>query len=186
MGLRFWNDISAQKTTICFTLIDLMQLQHCLAGPTHPAQLVFALGAGIHKGLGDDRQRGIHHFGYVDVEDEVGVLQDVNPEPQRQAANRGTRLYNDHTSLSTLLITNRNVTPVTLMMGNVLLHHLWDHFASINMPFRFFSTLIYRHAAIVNSPTIWRTVSQGTCTECNIYIKCIINHPSMKLVHWSH
>ena len=47
---------------------------------------MLALGAGIHEGLGYDRERGVHHFGHVDVEDEVGILEDVHPEPQRKAA----------------------------------------------------------------------------------------------------
>ncbi len=57
---------------------------------THPAEFVLALGAGVHEGLGDDRERGVHHFRHVDVEDEVGILEDVHPEPQRKAA-RGKR-----------------------------------------------------------------------------------------------
>ncbi|TNN76010.1 hypothetical protein EYF80_013773 [Liparis tanakae] len=40
----------------------------------------------VHEGLGDDGERGVHHFRHVDVEGEVGVLEDVHPEPQRKAA----------------------------------------------------------------------------------------------------
>lgn len=46
---------------------------------------MLALGAGIHEGLGDDGERGVHHFRHVYVEDEVWVLENVHPEPQRQA-----------------------------------------------------------------------------------------------------
>ena len=55
---------------------------------THSAELVLRLGAGIHEGLRDDVQRSFHHLCHVDVEDEVGVPQDVDPEPQRQAEDR--------------------------------------------------------------------------------------------------
>lgn len=51
---------------------------------THRGQLVLHLRAGIHEGLGDNGQRGIHYLSYVHVKDEVGVFQDVNPESQRQ------------------------------------------------------------------------------------------------------
>lgn len=55
---------------------------------------MLTLGASIHKSLGDDREWGVHHFRHVDVKDEVGILEDVHPEPQRQAARvlkRGAR-----------------------------------------------------------------------------------------------
>lgn len=50
---------------------------------------MLALGAGVHEGLSDDRQRGVHDFRHVDVEDEVGILQNVHPKTQRKAAEEG-------------------------------------------------------------------------------------------------
>lgn len=47
---------------------------------------MLTLGASIHEGLGDDGQRSVHHFGHVDVKDEVWILEDVHPESQREAA----------------------------------------------------------------------------------------------------
>lgn len=47
---------------------------------TYPAEFVLALGAGVHEGLSDDGQRGVHDFRHVDVEDEVGILKDVHPK----------------------------------------------------------------------------------------------------------
>lgn len=50
---------------------------------------MLALGAGVHESLSDDRQRGVHDFRHVDVEDEVGILQNVHPKTQRKAAEEG-------------------------------------------------------------------------------------------------
>lgn len=61
-------------------------LLHLALPPTHPAQLVLALGAGVHEGLGDDGQRGVHHLRHVHIKGKVRVLQDVHPEPQWEAA----------------------------------------------------------------------------------------------------
>ena len=69
---------------------------HMASGPlrwrrlTHPAEFVLSFRASVHEGLGNDRQRGVHHLGRVDVEDEVWVLQDVHPEPQGQAVDTST------------------------------------------------------------------------------------------------
>lgn len=46
---------------------------------------MLALGAGVHESLSDDRQRGVHDFRHVNVEDEVGILQNVHPKTQRKA-----------------------------------------------------------------------------------------------------
>lgn len=50
---------------------------------------MLALGAGVHKGLGNNRQRGIHHLRHVHVKGEVRVLQDVHPKPKWEAAGVG-------------------------------------------------------------------------------------------------
>lgn len=50
---------------------------------------MLALGAGVHEGLSDDGQRGVHDFRHVDVKDEVGILQNVHPKAQRKAAAEG-------------------------------------------------------------------------------------------------
>ena len=52
-------------------------------GAAHPSQLVVSDGAGIHKSLGDDGQHGIHVVRGLHVKDELRVLQDIDPEPQR-------------------------------------------------------------------------------------------------------
>lgn len=56
------------------------------------------LGAGVHEGLSDDVQRGVHHLRHVDVEDEVGVPQDVHPEPHRQAEDTQRSAAKNHDS----------------------------------------------------------------------------------------
>ena len=49
-------------------------------------------GAGVHEGLGDDGERGVHGGRLVDVEEEVGVLDEVDPEPQREAKEEGNNM----------------------------------------------------------------------------------------------
>jgi len=44
---------------------------------------VLGHGAGVHEGLGDDGQHGVHVVRRLHVEDELGVLHDVDPEAQR-------------------------------------------------------------------------------------------------------
>lgn len=52
--------------------------------PTYAAEFVLALGAGVHEGLGDDGEWGVHYFRHVDIKGEVGILEDVHPEAQRK------------------------------------------------------------------------------------------------------
>lgn len=51
---------------------------------SHPAQFVLSNGAGIHEGLGDDRQDSVHVVGCLHIKDELRVLHNVDPEAQRQ------------------------------------------------------------------------------------------------------
>lgn len=48
----------------------------------HPSQFVVSNGAGVHKGLGDDGQHGVHVVWGLHVKDELWVLEDIDPEPQ--------------------------------------------------------------------------------------------------------
>src|SRR4029434_8631558 len=57
---------------------------HALSILAHPAQFVLGNGAGVHEGLGDDGQHGVHVVGRLNVKDELRVLHDVDPEPQWQ------------------------------------------------------------------------------------------------------
>ena len=41
-------------------------------------------GAGVDEGLSDDGEHGVHAVRHLDVKHELGVLQDVHPETQRQ------------------------------------------------------------------------------------------------------
>lgn len=50
----------------------------------HPAQLVLSDGAGVHEGLSDDREHGVHVVRCLDVKDKLRVLHNVDPETQRQ------------------------------------------------------------------------------------------------------
>lgn len=47
------------------------------------AQLQVREGAGVNEGLGYHRETGIDVVRLVNVKDELGVLQDVDPKPQR-------------------------------------------------------------------------------------------------------
>lgn len=53
---------------------------------SHPPQLVLGDGAGVHECLRDDREHGVHVVRRLHVEYELGVLHDVDPETQREAA----------------------------------------------------------------------------------------------------
>lgn len=46
-------------------------------------------GAGVHESLGDDGEHGVHVLGRLDVKDELWVLDDVDPEAQRQTEGTG-------------------------------------------------------------------------------------------------
>lgn len=50
---------------------------------THSSQFVVSDGTGVHKGLGDDGQDGVHMVWVLHVKDELWVLEDIDPEPQR-------------------------------------------------------------------------------------------------------
>lgn len=42
-------------------------------------------GAGVHEGLGDDREHSVHVVRRLDVKDKLRVLHNVDPKTQRQA-----------------------------------------------------------------------------------------------------
>lgn len=46
----------------------------------HPSQFVLSDGARVHEGLGDDRKHGVHVVRRLDVEYELRVLHNVDPE----------------------------------------------------------------------------------------------------------
>lgn len=78
---------------------------------THPTELVLGFRAGVHEGLSDDGQGGVHDLAYVHVENEVGILQDVHPETQGQTETTQTGYYSrltiylvDFKDLGTLFI----------------------------------------------------------------------------------
>jgi hypothetical protein len=57
-----------------------------LAGGRVLAEFLLADGATIHERLCDDRQTRVDGARLADVEDKVRVLDDADPEPQRQTA----------------------------------------------------------------------------------------------------
>lgn len=60
---------------------------------SHPAQFVLSNGAGIHKGLRDDRQDSVHVVGCLHVKDELRILHNIDPEAQRQTGADRERSY---------------------------------------------------------------------------------------------
>lgn len=59
--------------------------------PAHPAQFVVGQGAGIHEGLSNDQEHCVHVIRCLHIEHKLGVFDDVDPEPQWQAANWGNK-----------------------------------------------------------------------------------------------
>lgn len=57
-------------------------------GCSYPSHFVLGGGAGVDEGLSDDRQHGVDAVAHLDVQDELRVLQDVHPEPEREAEHR--------------------------------------------------------------------------------------------------
>lgn len=62
--------------------------QH-VPGSSDLAQLQVRDGAGVNEGLCDDREAGVDVVCLVNVEDKLGVFQDVHPEPERKAVGWG-------------------------------------------------------------------------------------------------
>lgn len=60
-------------------------------GAADLAELKVRDGAGIDEGLSDDREAGVDMVRLVNVEDKLGVFQDVYPEPERKAVGWGSR-----------------------------------------------------------------------------------------------
>lgn len=56
---------------------------------TDSTQLVLCNGAGVHEGLGNDREHGVHVVRRLDIKDKLGILHNVDPETERQAADTG-------------------------------------------------------------------------------------------------
>ena len=48
------------------------------------AELVRRHGARVHEGLGNDGEAGVKDIRLVDVEDEVGIFDEIDPETQRE------------------------------------------------------------------------------------------------------
>lgn len=46
-------------------------------------------GAGVHESLGNDREHSVHVVGGLDVKNKLRILDDVNPEAQRQTEGTG-------------------------------------------------------------------------------------------------
>lgn len=42
-------------------------------------------GAGVHEGLGDNRQARVHYVRLVDVENKIWILNQIDPKSERQA-----------------------------------------------------------------------------------------------------
>ena len=53
--------------------------------------------AGVHEGLGGHAQAGVDDVGLADVEDELGVLDQVNPEPEKINNISKTNLFRNDT-----------------------------------------------------------------------------------------
>lgn len=63
--------------------VDLPARERDALSGRYLAQLQVRQGAGVDEGLGYHRETGVDVVCLVDVEDELGVLQDVDPKPER-------------------------------------------------------------------------------------------------------
>lgn len=45
-------------------------------------------GARVYEGLSDDRQNGVDAVGHLNVQNKLRILQDVDPEPERETGER--------------------------------------------------------------------------------------------------
>lgn len=61
-------------------------------------------GARVHEGLRDDGQHGVDVVRVLHVEDELRVLEDVDPEAQRQTGEGGKKDSLVKSRLETLII----------------------------------------------------------------------------------
>jgi len=57
------------------------------------AEFMFAHGAAVHERLSHDGQARVNDVRLVNVEDEIGIFDEVHPEPQRQT----TYIHTHHT-----------------------------------------------------------------------------------------
>lgn len=55
---------------------------------SYPSHFVLGGGAGVDEGLSNDGQHGVDAVAHLHVQDELRVLQDVHPEPEREAEHR--------------------------------------------------------------------------------------------------
>jgi len=67
------------------------------------AEFLFADRAAVHQCLSDHRQTRVDGAGFANIEHEVRVLDDVHPEPQREAR------YTNHTGVVIVLITTATI-----------------------------------------------------------------------------
>lgn len=71
-------------------------------------------GAGVHESLGDDGEHGVHVLRRLDVKDELWVLDDVDPEAQRQAEGTGGQACVLHTASQPRCHVTSGAVPVGL------------------------------------------------------------------------
>lgn len=45
-------------------------------------QLLVGRAAGVHEGLGHNREAAVHDVGFAEIKHEVGVLDQIHPEPE--------------------------------------------------------------------------------------------------------
>lgn len=56
---------------------------------TDSTEFVLGNGTGVHKGLGNNREHGVHVVRRLDIKDKLGILHNVDPETERQAVDTG-------------------------------------------------------------------------------------------------
>lgn len=74
----------------------------------HPPKFVVSNSAGVHEGLSYHRENGVHVVRYLNVKDELRVLNDVDPETQREAGDKQEEGVLEPAERHTILIFKRS------------------------------------------------------------------------------
>lgn len=80
-------------------------------------------GARVYEGLSDDRQNGVDAVGHLNVQNELRVLQDVDPEPKRETGGRKTWVRERERGERVVGV--ENLDRITRCVPHLLVFQIW-------------------------------------------------------------